>query len=64
MLQVDQDGEVAVVRKASGDNDEPAVVIYQRDPESRNALVVEGSLGQLFYQVREQVYQHCRLVPN
>lgn len=53
-----------MVRKKVGDSEEVAVVVYQRDHESRNKLVVEGALGEMYYQVREQVYQHCRLVPN
>ena len=65
-LQVEQDGEVAMVRGAEGGAEDAAVVVavYQRDLESRNALVVEGALGEAYYEVRQQVYQHCRLVPN
>lgn len=60
---MEQEGELAVVR--AGENEEEAVVqVYHRDMDSRNVLVVEGALGQMYYQVRDQVYQHCRLVPN
>lgn len=63
-LQVEQEGEVAIVKRATGETDEAAVVVYQRDQDTRNELVVEGVLGKMYYEVREQVYQHCRLVPN
>jgi hypothetical protein len=53
-----------VVRKKVGGNDQAAVVVYQRDQDARNTLVLEGALGQTYYTVRSQVYQHCRLVPN
>ena len=59
-VQVEQEGEVAKV----GDGEEGMVVVHQLDTESRNALVVEGGLSQLYFQVRDEVYQHCRLVPN
>jgi hypothetical protein len=60
--QVEQEGEVAKV--GGGDGDRAAVWVYQQDQESRNALVLEGSLSQRYFQVREEVYQHCRLVPQ
>lgn len=56
-VQVEQEGECAVV----GESD---VLVRQSDKDAHNDLVIEGAVGRLFYQVREEVYQHYRLIPS
>lgn len=54
---MEQEGECAVV----GESD---VLVRQEDKDAHNDIVVEGTLGRLFYQVRDEVYQQYQLIPS